>query len=225
MCRILTPSCPPLLHSCGQLEEAQQEAEVARGQSQKLQAQVEELREKMSPPGPTETSLLSELETSIVPKAWALDKEQVGLSDAAAGGHWAEPQDPKPQRCSSQDRAPCYYCADSSAAIKEPEGAHIKLTPTQLGLNFDKSWGKSGSRVEGWEFAETRAATSSAKESRECGIEPGGVRAAGELHPCLASRFPALCHAALILVPSAVFFPREISYLQLSLPPPPGNPR
>nr|XP_023673926.1 BICD family-like cargo adapter 1 isoform X1 [Paramormyrops kingsleyae] len=60
-----------------QLEEAQQEAEVARGQSQKLQAQLEELREEMSPPGPTETSLLSELETSVAAKAWALDKEQV----------------------------------------------------------------------------------------------------------------------------------------------------
>lgn len=63
-----------------QLAEAWQEAEVARGRSQELQAQVEELQEEVSLHDSTshrDASLLSELESSLASSELGISKEEV----------------------------------------------------------------------------------------------------------------------------------------------------
>lgn len=65
---------------CFQLAEAWQEVNVARGRSQQLQAQVEELQEEVSlheGRSRGETSLLSELEFSLETEALGVGKEEV----------------------------------------------------------------------------------------------------------------------------------------------------
>lgn len=81
---------------CFQLAEAWQEVEVARGRSQQLQAQVEELQEEASlQEGRSygEASLLSELESSLETVGLGVSKEEVekhGALDAldVAGLEW-----------------------------------------------------------------------------------------------------------------------------------------
>lgn len=72
----------PLALCAFQLAEARQEVEAARGHSQQLQAQVEELQEEVSLQEARsygDTSLLSELESSLEITGLGVSKEEVGL--------------------------------------------------------------------------------------------------------------------------------------------------
>lgn len=72
----------PLTLCAFQLAEAWQEVEAARGRSQQLQAQVEELQEEVSLQEARsygDTSLLSELESSLETTGLGVSKEEVGL--------------------------------------------------------------------------------------------------------------------------------------------------
>ncbi|XP_051965620.1 BICD family-like cargo adapter 1 isoform X3 [Xyrauchen texanus] len=62
-----------------QLSEACREVEVVRSRAHELHCQVEELQEEVSLQGKTHnnSSLLSELEHSLEPTGWSLDREQV----------------------------------------------------------------------------------------------------------------------------------------------------
>lgn len=72
--------CFFFLPAVAQLAEAWQEAEVARGRSQQLQAQVEDLQEEVSlqeARSHRDASLLSELESSLVSVELGVSKEEV----------------------------------------------------------------------------------------------------------------------------------------------------